>query len=167
MSFFSKILEKLGIGKQEEEVKPVEPVKAAPLPAVKKVVPVAAAPKVVKPAPRPGRVDPFTAKDDTLTRAVPKAPAVVPMSKEDVVAKLDRLAKENPNKLDWKVSIVDLLKLLDLDSSLKSRKELAVELGCPEEMMGGDHVKMNVWLHKAVLQKIAENGGNIPASMLD
>ena len=84
-----------------------------------------------------------------------------------MVARLDRLAMENPNKLDWKVSIVDLLKLLELDSSLKSRKELAVELGCPEELMGGDYVKMNVWLHKAVLQKIAENGGNIPASMLD
>ena len=80
---------------------------------------------------------------------------------------MDGLAKTNPQKLDWKVSIVDLLKLLDIDSSLDSRKELAAELGCPADQMGGDHAKMNVWLHKTVLKKIAENGGNIPPSLLD
>ena len=69
--------------------------------------------------------------------------------------------------LDWKVSIVDLLKVLKIDSSLDARKELAVELGCPAELMGGDHSKMNIWLHKTVLQKIAENGGNIPKELLD
>lgn len=161
MGLFTKILEKLGIGKKEEEVKTVAPVVTS-----KPAAPVATAPRTVKPAPRPTRVDPFAKKDDTLSRAIPKTVAPVPMSKEDVVAKLDKLAKENPNKLDWKVSIVDLLKLLELDSSLKSRKELAAELGCPEEMMGGDNTKMNIWLHKTVLQKIAENGGNIPAELL-
>jgi hypothetical protein len=84
----------------------------------------------------------------------------------DVVAKLEGLAASNPQKLNWKVSIVDLLKLLDLDSSLASRKELATELGCPPQKMG-DSAQMNMWLHKTVLQKLAENGGNIPKELLD
>ncbi len=85
----------------------------------------------------------------------------------DVVAKLDGLAAKNPQKLNWKVSIVDLLKLLDIDSSLKARKELAEELGCPANLIGGDYSQMNIWLHKTVLAKIAENGGNIPKELLD
>ena len=84
----------------------------------------------------------------------------------EVVAKLEALAAANPQKLNWKVSIVDLLKLLDIDSSFGARKELAVELGCPAELMG-DSAKMNMWLHKTVLKKIAENGGNIPKELLD
>jgi len=92
-------------------------------------------------------------------------PAVVAISTVDVVAKLESLAASNPQKLNWKTSIVDLLKLLGLDSSLESRKELAVELGCPKEKMG-DSAQMNMWLHKTVLQKLAENGGNIPKELL-
>ena len=88
------------------------------------------------------------------------------MEMVDVVSKLNALAKANPQKLDWKVSIVDLLKLLGIDSSLTSRKELAKELGCPTDLMG-DSAKMNVWLHKAVLARIAQNGGNVPANLLD
>ncbi len=84
----------------------------------------------------------------------------------DVVKKMEELAAKNPAKLDWKVSIVDLLKLLDIDSSFEARKELATELGCPADLMG-DSAKMNVWLHKTVLKKIAENGGNIPQALLD
>jgi hypothetical protein len=91
-------------------------------------------------------------------------PAAIPVV--DVVSKLEAMAKTNPQKLNWKVSIVDLLKLLDLDSSLDARKELATELGCPANLMGGDYSQMNVWLHKTVLQKIADNGGNIPTSLL-
>jgi hypothetical protein len=84
----------------------------------------------------------------------------------DVVAKLDGLAAKNSEKLNWKTSIVDLLKLLGLDSSLTVRKALAVELGCPEQKMG-DSAQMNMWLHKTVLQKLAENGGNIPKELLN
>jgi len=76
------------------------------------------------------------------------------------------MAAANPQKLNWKTSIVDLLKLLDIDSSLTARKELAAELNCPAELLG-DSAQMNMWLHKTVLQKIADNGGNIPADMLD
>jgi hypothetical protein len=94
----------------------------------------------------------------------PAAPTAIPVI--DVVAQLEKLAAANPQKLNWKVSIVDLMKLLGLDSSFAARKELAVELGCPPEKMG-DSAQMNMWLHKTVLQKIADNGGNIPKELLD
>ena len=94
------------------------------------------------------------------------APARAPIAVVDVVAKLEKLAASNRQKLNWKVSIVDLLKLLGLESSFAARKELAVELGCPPEKMG-DSAQMNMWLHKTVLQKLADNGGNIPKELLD
>jgi hypothetical protein len=92
--------------------------------------------------------------------------ATAEVAEVDVVAKLESLAAANAEKLNWKVSIVDLLKLLKLDSSLASRKELAAELGCPAEKMG-DSAQMNMWLHKTVLRKLAQNGGNIPQELLD
>lgn len=93
------------------------------------------------------------------------AAAAAPISTVDVVAKLEGMAATHPEKLNWKTSIVDLLKVLGLESSLAARKELATELGCPAEKMG-DSAHMNVWLHKTVLQKLAENGGNIPKELL-
>ena len=96
--------------------------------------------------------------------AAPAPPAAIQVV--DVVAKLEGLAAKNPQKLNWKVSIVDLLKLLGLESSFAARKELATELGCPSSKMG-DSAQMNMWLHKAVLQKLADNGGNIPKELLD
>ena len=84
----------------------------------------------------------------------------------DVVTKLEGLAASSPEKLNWKVSIVDLLKLLGLDSSITARKELATELGCPAQAMA-DSAQMNIWLHKTVLQKLAQNGGNIPQELLN
>ncbi len=114
---------------------------------------------VVKPT---GNVRPVGDLLGKLTAAAkPQAMEMV-----DVVSKLEKLAAANPQKLNWKTSIVDLLKLLDIDSSLTSRKELATELGCPAAKMA-DSAEMNMWLHKAVLRKIAENGGNVPASLLD
>ena len=92
-------------------------------------------------------------------------PKVAAISVVDVVAQMEKLAAANPQKLNWKVSIVDLLKLLGLDSSLDARKGLATELGCPADKMG-DSAQMNMWLHKTVLQKLADNGGNIPADLL-
>jgi hypothetical protein len=99
-----------------------------------------------------------------VPEAAPAPPAAITVV--DVVARLEGLAASNPQKLNWKVSIVDLLKLLGLDSSFSARKELAAELGCPADKMG-DSAQMNMWLHKTVLQKIAENGGNIPKDLLD
>ena len=101
--------------------------------------------------------------------AASPAPAAAPqpaaISAVDVVGKLEGLAAKNAQKLNWKTSIVDLMKLLNLDSSLTARKELATELGCPADKMG-DSAQMNMWLHKAVLQKLAANGGNIPKELL-
>ena len=96
----------------------------------------------------------------------PAAPAAAPaIGVVDVVGKLERLAAANPQQLNWKTSIVDLLKLLGIDSSLTARKALATELGCPTDKMG-DSAQMNMWLHKTVLQKLAANGGNIPKELL-
>jgi hypothetical protein len=93
-------------------------------------------------------------------------PPPKPVAVVDVVAQLEKRAAANPQKLNWRTSIVDLLKLLDIDSSFAARKELATELGCPPELMG-DSAKMNIWLHKTVLARIAANGGNVPRNLLD
>jgi hypothetical protein len=110
-----------------------------------------AAPAPVSPAAAPAPVAP---------------PAPVPIPVVDVVAQLEKLAAANPQKLNWKTSIVDLLKLLGIDSSYAARKELATELDCPASLMG-DSAQMNMWLHKTVLKKIADNGGNVPKELLD
>lgn len=102
---------------------------------------------------------------DTAAPVAQPAAAVAGISVVDVVAHLESLAAAHAEKLNWKVSIVDLMKLLGLDSSLTARKTLATELQCPAEKMG-DSAQMNMWLHKTVLQKIADNGGNIPADLL-
>lgn len=85
------------------------------------------------------------------------------MSNVDVAAVLDKLDETSDEDLDWRVSIVDLMKLLKIDSSLKARKELATELGYTGDM--GDSAKMNVWLHKQVMTKLADNGGVVPAEL--
>lgn len=89
--------------------------------------------------------------------------APVSMAQVDVAATLTKLAEQNKEKLDWRKSIVDLMKLLNLDSSLAARKQLAQELhytGDPN-----DSASMNVWLHKQVMQKLAENGGKVPPEL--
>jgi hypothetical protein len=106
---------------------------------------------------------PTAAPAGTAPVAPPPAESVAVV---DVVAQLDQRADANPQKLNWRTSIVDLLKLLDIDSSLAARKDLASELGCPADLMG-DSAKMNIWLHKAVLARIAANGGNVPQDLLD
>lgn len=90
----------------------------------------------------------------------------MPAATVDVMAVLEKRAAASTQKLNWKTSIVDLLKLLDIDSSLGARKEMATELGCPADLMA-DSAKMNVWLHKAVLRKVAANGGNVPKDLID
>src|SRR5580704_16853856 len=83
-----------------------------------------------------------------------------PSAPVDVEAILTKLAAQNKEKLDWKHSIVDLMKLLDLDSSLSARKELASELHYTGDK--NDSASMNIWLHKQVMHKLAENGGKVP-----
>jgi hypothetical protein len=138
MSLFGSILEKLGLKKK------------APPPAMTQAAPppVAAAPVPTAPTPPP------------------PPPPPVPMAEVDVISMLEGWASETPQKLNWRTSIVDLMKLLGMESSLAERKELATELGCPAEYMK-DSAKMNVWLHKEVLRQIAKNGGNVPAELYD
>jgi len=83
----------------------------------------------------------------------------------DVNAVLNEMASKNSEKLDWKKSIVDLMKLVGMESSLSERKELATELGYTGDK--NDSATMNVWLHKQVLKKLAENGGKVPQNLLD
>ena len=82
----------------------------------------------------------------------------------DVTAILDDLASKNPEKLDWRKSIVDLMKLVGMDSSLAARKELAKDLSFSGDT--SDSATMNIWLHKVVIKKIAENGGKVPNELL-
>jgi hypothetical protein len=107
-----------------------------------------------------------TAPEQQAQAQAPAAPAaaVAPPPVVDVTAILNDLAKKNPEKLDWKRSIVDLMKLVGMDSSFAARKQLAEELhytGDPN-----DSAAMNIWLHKEVLRKLAENGGKVPQELL-
>lgn len=92
------------------------------------------------------------------------ATATATASPVDVAAILDGMAARNAEKLDWKHSIVDLMKLVGIDSSLAARKELAEDLKYTGDM--SDSAKMNMWLHKEVMKKLAENGGKVPADLL-
>lgn len=145
MSLFGKVLAKLGLRKEEE---------ASPSPTPK---------KGSTPAASTSQRNAMRAASD-MARKMTKKPA--PMEEVDVVSKLEGMAAKNPQELNWRTSIVDLLKLLEIDSSYEARREMAAELGCPADKMD-DSAAMNTWLHKTVLKKIAENGGNIPKELLD
>lgn len=102
----------------------------------------------------------------STSSAASPAPAQAPAVEEvDVESVLNGMAAKNPQKLNWRTSIVDLMKLLDLDSSLTARKELAKELHYSGDMI--DSASMNIWLHKQVMKKLAENGGKVPADLKD
>jgi Domain of unknown function (DUF3597) len=104
---------------------------------------------------------PAAATDAPATSAAQSAPAAAPAGAPvDVAAIMDNLASQTTQKLDWRNSIVDLMKLINLDSSLTARKELAQELNYTGDM--NDSASMNIWLHKEVMTKLAENGGNVP-----
>lgn len=122
-----------------------------------------------KPAATPSAADTLVAQANPAPSAAPApaAPKAAPAaaSDVDVAAILDAAVAKAGQKLDWRKSIVDLLKALGIDSSLSARKELATELGYSGDK--GDSAAMNIWLHKQVLQKLAANGGAVPADLLD
>jgi len=102
------------------------------------------------------------------TTAPAPAPAPTPaatMSSVDVEAMLEQKAKNFPHKVNWRTSIVDLMALVGIENSLAERRELARELGYTGDM--NDTAPMNIWLHKQVMRKLAENGGKVPADLLD
>jgi hypothetical protein len=93
------------------------------------------------------------------------APAAAPMQQVDVEAVLNNMQQQSGQQLNWRTSIVDLLKLLGLDSSLQARKELAAELNYSGDT--NDSASMNIWLHRQVMNKLAANGGKVPADLKD
>ena len=100
--------------------------------------------------------------------AAPAAPAAAPpqeISAVDVEAILNDLSAKSDQTLNWRTSIVDLMKLLGLDSSLAERKSLAQEFGYTGALDGS--AEMNIWLHKQVMRELAANGGKVPAELLD
>jgi hypothetical protein len=110
-------------------------------------------------APQQAQAPAAPAATVATSAATVAAPPIV-----DVTVILNDLAKKNPEKLDWKRSIVDLMKLVGMDSSFTARKQLAAELhysGDPN-----DSAAMNIWLHKEVMKKLAENGGKVPQELL-
>ena len=142
MGLFSKIKDRIFGGKAAPEAAPAEPAKPAPIIFDGSENDPDVAPPALDPA--------------------PPAPAAEPV---DVEAVLSAMAAEKGGKSDWRNSCVDLLKLLDLESSLDARKELAAEL----DVNAGAHgsAEQNIALHKAVMRKLAENGGKVPDDLKD
>jgi hypothetical protein len=114
------------------------------------------------------RANPHTTglKVSTASVTADMAPPTSTMTEVDVVTQLEQKAAASNQQLNWRTSIVDLLKLLDLDSSLAARKQLADELNAPADLKDGS-AEMNMWLHRTVLQRIAANGGNVPRELLN
>ncbi len=114
------------------------------------------------PPPPTAATQPAPTAAPAASTPAPAAPKPAPVV--DIAAVMDGLAAKNPEKLDWKRSIVDLMKLVGMDSSLSARKELATELHYTGDM--NDSASMNIWLHKEVLKKLSENGGKVPPELL-
>lgn len=136
MGLFSKILDKLGVTRND------------------------AAGSIADPRKTGLKVDSTSSSAPSFT---PQQAAT--MTQVDVVAQLEEKARAHPEKLNWRTSIVDLMKLLDMESSLAERRELATELGYTGDQQ--DTATMNIWLHKQVMRKLAENGGKVPADLTD
>ncbi len=171
MSLFDRIKSKIFGSAKAAEAQPQASAPAAPAPSA----PAPSAPAPAAPAPTPATASPAPQPTPASTGPTPAgggtpvttAPASqTPAAQSvDVAAILNEKQKSAGQSLDWRRSIVDLLKLLDLDSSLAARKELASELGYTGD--SDDSATMNVWLHKQVMRKLAENGGNVPADLRD
>ena len=114
-------------------------------------------------AAEPAAPSPIGTALDTATNAM--AAAAAPATEVDVDAILTAEAAKSGQPLNWRTSIVDLMKLLGIDSSLDNRKELAKELGYTGALDGS--AEMNIWLHKAVMRELAANGGKVPAELTD
>jgi 3-oxoacyl-ACP reductase-like protein len=116
-------------------------------------------------APAPQAQAPAPAAGTTGTAGAAAAPAATLNQQVDVEEILTNMQKQSGQQLNWRTSIVDLLKLLNLDSSLQARKELAAELNFSGDT--NDSASMNIWLHKQVMTKLAQNGGKVPADLQD
>ena len=144
MGIFDKIKSAI-LGADEEE--------AAPSATVSPEKPVIASASTAGAATQPAQAPTASAPADASAKPV------------DVAAMLDEAVRKNGQKLDWRRSIVDLMKALGMDSSLSNRKELAAELNYGGDT--GDSASMNIWLHKALMKKLADHGGRVPPELLD
>lgn len=150
MSIFGKIKDAI-FGKKAEAPTQTSQPQAAPTPT---------------PQPSPYQDPVTTAPGDILNAPIPTFPHAGTAEPVDVEAVLtQKLADKGNPDLNWRSSIVDLMKLLDLDSSLDNRKELATELGYTGDKDGS--AEMNIWLHKRVMSELAKNGGKVPAGLAD
>lgn len=122
-----------------------------------------AAPGAQQKAPAPQQAPQQPPQAQQQPQAQAAAPAGAPQQQVDVTQILDDMQAKAGQQLNWRTSIVDLLKLLGLDSSLQARKELAAELHYTGDT--NDSATMNIWLHKQVMNKLAENGGKVPADL--
>lgn len=166
MSIFDKIKNAI-FGRQAEAAEQTQTPSSAPSPAPNAGTTPAATP--ASPSVAPSGASPEPQAQHPTTGTAPGAPTATPTptaaSNVDVAAILEKAVKDSGQKLDWRRSVVDLMKALDLDSSLSERKELAHELGYTGST--DDSATMNVWLHKALMKKLAENGGKVPAELTD
>ncbi len=151
MSIFGKIMSSIFGRANAEGAAPTAPTPGAP--------PSSASPSIAPAAPASGAPAPGGTPAGATTGSAPAGSA----AQVDVAAILTKLATEKREKLDWRHSIVDLMKLLDLDSSMSARKELAKELQYSGNL--NDSASMNVWLHRQVMQKLAANGGKVPEDL--
>ena len=161
MSIFGNILEKLGL-RRSKDSRPPTTEQMRPSPSA----PPRSAARQGSSATRRSSVE----EENSAPGSAPSGGATTsskpPVAMVDVTAHLEQLATKNSEQLNWRTSIVDLLKLLDIDSSAAARRELAEELGAPAGLQHGS-AEMNTWLHRTVLRKIADNGGNVPKELLD
>lgn len=146
---FSRILPHHAEAEQASAAAPAQTAQAAP--AAASAAPTAA--QSQPQAPQPAAAQPTSQ---------PTA-ATATMERVDVAQVLDGLAAKNPQKLDWRHSIVDMMKLVGMDSTLQERKDLADELGYTGDK--NDSARMNIWLHQEVMKKLEENGGKVPDSL--
>ena len=116
-----------------------------------------------KPDETPPAVEPTPDPAAAQAAAPEAAPAPAPLTDVDVAAVMDQLVSESGQTLNWRVSIVDTMKALGVDSSLDHRKQLAQELKYSGDM--NDSASMNIWLHKQVMAALAANGGKLPADL--
>ena len=116
-----------------------------------------------KPAPTAQSVASSAATSGATSGYAGASPAAAPISRLEVEAMIEKIAAKQGEDLDWQESIVDLMKVLKLDSSLGARKQLAKELGYTGALDGS--AEMNIWLHRQVMTKLAESGGKVPENL--
>jgi hypothetical protein len=121
--------------------------------------------EAVKPATADMTATSTAGRDAVVTPVENRPGTATPSQPVDVAAILDAAVAKNGQKLDWRRSIVDMMKALGMDASLQERKELADELGYTGDK--SDSATMNIWLHKALMKALADNGGKVPADLLD